>query len=52
MKRRMLADEGLPASDEKLEMSGALEVGDVRCEVCAARKRDLDWLVEAGIVAL
>lgn len=52
MKRRMLADEGLPASDEGLKMSGALEVGDVRCEVCAARKRDLGGLVEAGIVAL
>ena len=52
MKRRMLADEGLPASDEKLEMRGALEIGDVRCEVCASKKRAMDGLLEAGIVAL
>lgn len=49
MKRRMLADEGLPASDEKLEMSGALKIGDVRCEVCAASKRAMGGLVEAGM---
>ena len=52
MKRRMLAEEGLPVEDEQLMMSGGLEVGDVRCEVCAAKKRAMGGLVEAGIVAL
>lgn len=52
MKRRMLAEEGLPAEDEQLMMSGGLDAGDVRCEVCPARKRAIDVLVEAGTVAL
>lgn len=52
MKRRMLAEEGLPAEDEQLMMSGGLDAGDVRCEVCPAKKRAIDVLVEAGTVAL
>ena len=52
MKRRMLAEEGLPAEDEQLMMSGGLEAGDVRCGVCPARKRAIDVLVEMGAVAL
>ncbi|GAB7329151.1 hypothetical protein MBLNU13_g00977t1 [Cladosporium sp. NU13] len=52
MKRRMLAEEGLPAEDEQLMMSGGLDAGDVRCEVCPAKKRAMDGSVEAGIVAL
>ena len=52
MKRRMLAEEGLPASDEQLMMSGGLDAGDVRCEVCPAKKRAIDGLVEAGTVPL
>jgi len=52
MKRRMLAEEGLSVSDEQLTMSGALDRGDVRCEVCAARERAMGGLEEAEIVAL
>lgn len=52
MKRRMLAEEGLPAEDEQLMMSGGLDAGDVRCEVCPAQRRAVDVLVEAGTVAL
>ena len=52
MKRRMLAEEGLPAGDEQLMMSGGLDAGDVRCEVCQAEKRAMDGLAEAGISAL
>lgn len=52
MKRRLLAEEALPVGDEQVMMSGALEWGDVRCEVCAARERAMGGLEEAGIVAL
>jgi hypothetical protein len=52
MKRRLLAEEGLPVRDEQLMMSGALDAGDVRCEVCAAKERAMGGLGEAGIVAL
>jgi hypothetical protein len=52
MKRRMLAEEGLSVADEQLTMSGALDRGDVRCEVCAARERAMGGLEEAGIVGL
>jgi hypothetical protein len=52
MKRRMLAEEDLSVSDEQLTMSGALDRGDVRCEVCAARERAMGGLEVAGIVAL
>jgi len=52
MKRRLLAEDALPVRDEQVEMSGGLERGDVRCEVCAARERAMGGLEEAGIVAL
>jgi hypothetical protein len=52
MKRRFMAEEGLPVRDEQLMMSGALNAGDVRCEVCAAKERAMAGLGEAGIVAL
>jgi hypothetical protein len=52
MKRRLLAEDALPVGDEQLMMSGALERGDVTCEVCAARERAMGGLEEAGIVAL
>lgn len=52
MKRRMLAEEGLSAHDDELTMSGALDSGDIRCEVCAAKERAMGGLHEAGIVAL
>jgi hypothetical protein len=52
MKRRFMAEEGLPVLDEQLMMSGALSAGDVRCEVCAAKERAMAGLGEAGIVAL
>jgi hypothetical protein len=38
--------------EDELVMSGALDLGDVRCEVCAARERAMFGLEEAGIVAL
>lgn len=52
MKRRLLAEEASSVREEDLRMSGALDVGDVRCEVCAARERAMGGLEEAGIVAL
>lgn len=48
MKRRLELDQ----QDELLMMSGALDVDDGRCEVCAARERAMSGLEEAGIVAL
>lgn len=52
MKRRLLADEASRVREEDLMMSGALDVGDVRCEVFAAREMAMGGLEEAGIVAL
>lgn len=52
MKRRLLAEEASSVREEDLMMSGALDVGDVRCEVCAAKERAMGGLEEAGIVAL
>jgi hypothetical protein len=52
MKRRLLVEEGLPVQDEQLMMSGGLDAGDVRCEVCTAKERAMGGLEEAGIVAL
>lgn len=48
MKRRLELDQ----QEELLMMSGALDVDDGRCEVCAARERAMGGLEEAGIVAL
>ncbi|KAM0723642.1 hypothetical protein Q7P37_000630 [Cladosporium fusiforme] len=38
--------------EEDLVMSGALEAGNARCEVCAKREREVEGLVESGVVAL
>lgn len=35
-----------------LVMSGALEAGDSRCEVCEKREREVEGLVEGGVLAL
>lgn len=52
LKKRMLADHSLDGHEEEAMMSGALEAGDLRCDVCAARERAMSGLEEAGIVAL
>lgn len=48
MQRRFESDQ----HDELLMMSGALDVEDGGCEVCAARDRAMNGLEEAGIVSL
>lgn len=52
--QRLEADDQLQHRGEEVTMSGALDFGDVRCEICAARERVMldGGLGNVGIVAL
>lgn len=55
MQRRFLAEEedvSPSYRDSDLMMSGALDAGDPRCDVCEKREREVEALVESGVVAL
>lgn len=54
LKRRLAAEEEMAAAyrEEDMMMSGALEEGDARCEVCQRRERAGEGGVESGVLAL